>query len=84
MLLSLAHNHFVDTTVDNGIEVQITKDTNECIICASHFKFTISDDSESTLINHLCERVEYNTLPAVETPRTSVHKDRAPPFVVFG
>ncbi|HKL14816.1 MAG TPA: hypothetical protein VJ915_04235 [Balneolaceae bacterium] len=84
MLLSLAHNHFVDTTVDNGIEIQITKDTNECIICASHFKVSFSDDNKTNPITLLWERVELNTLSAVKSPRVDSHNKRAPPFVVLG
>ena len=82
--MSLAHNHFVDLTVDNGIEIHVTKDTNECIICASHFKVSFSDDSKSSPVTLLWESVEFKTLPAVTSPRVDSHNKRGPPFVVLG
>lgn len=84
MFLSFAHSHFVETTFDNGIEVQITKDTNECIICASHFKISVSSDTDSTPIAFQWDTVEHHTQPAVDSPEVGIHNDRAPPFVVHG
>lgn len=84
MFLSLAHNHIVDIIVDNGIEVQVTKDTNECVICASHFKISVTSDIDSSPLTLLRERVESSTLPAAKSPRVGIHNNRAPPIVVHG
>jgi hypothetical protein len=84
MFLSLAHSHFVERTVDNGIEVHITKNTNECIICASHFKISVSPDTEPSPVVHQWEIVEFSTRPALAPPLTGNHNNRAPPFVVYG
>jgi hypothetical protein len=81
MMLSLAHNHIVDNKVDNGIEVQIERNTNECIICASHFKISVSSDTDSTPLTLYWESVEPETQSAILTPQKSVKNNRAPPIV---
>gem|GEM_PF-923016 len=84
MFLSMAHSHFVETMVDNGIEVHITKNTNECVICASHFKISVSSDTEPSPVTLQWEIIEFSTRPAIAPPQIDIHNNRAPPFVVFG
>lgn len=84
MMLSLAHNHIIPDTVDNGIDVQIEKNTNECIICASHFKVSVSADSDTTPLTLSSETVEFETINAFVSPQNSVKNNRAPPVVVKG
>lgn len=81
MMLSLAHNHFVDSAIDNGIDVQIERNTNECIICASHFKFSITTDTDSSPLTLHWESVEFETQSAFASPQKSVKNNRAPPVV---
>ena len=84
MLLSLAHNHLVEFSVDNGIDVQIERNTNECIVCASHFKFSVDTEIHSSPLALHWETLDAETAPAVDSPVTSFHKNRAPPSVVIG
>lgn len=81
MMLSLAHNHIVDNKVDNGIEVQIERNTNECIICASHFKISVTTDIDSAPLTLHWESVDPETQTAFVSPQKSVKNNRAPPIV---
>ena len=84
MMLSLAHNHIIPNTVDNGIGVQIEKNTNECVICASHFKISVSADSDTTPLTLYSESIEFETRNAFASPLKSTKNNRAPPLVEKG
>lgn len=82
LLLSLAHNHFVDDTVDSDIEIHVTKDTNECAVCASHFKVAVSVELEPNPLLLHWESPSNDLVRPECSPVFTVHNDRAPPFVV--
>ena len=82
LFLSLAHNHFVDATVDSDIEIHVTKDTNECAVCASHFKVTPSTDLELNPLLRHWDSPSVDIVSAIFSPVFTIHDDRAPPVVV--
>lgn len=84
MFFSVAHNHFVNNSIDNGIEIQIEQYTNECTICASHFKTSADTDNQTDpLISHWSAAQEVS-VPVVESPPVGIHNERAPPFLIRG
>lgn len=84
MFLSVAHSHFVDTTIENGIEFQIEQDTNECTICASHFKISATSDIQTGPITFHWVTAQEISNPSVESPLVGIHNERAPPFLIRG
>ncbi|MEX0662417.1 MAG: hypothetical protein WD381_05970 [Balneolaceae bacterium] len=78
--LSTIHAHYdLDDPID-GIEYQFSQDSNECAICASHFKISTDSDLKSEL------PLFYNSLLFVHTddiivdPLNNIQDGRAPPF----
>ena len=82
MFLSVAHNHFVDRIVDNGIKIQIEQDTNECTICASHFKMSADSDFETNPLTLHYVNSQESTEPAAELPIVGIYNERAPPSII--
>lgn len=78
----MAHSHFVDTTIDNGIEIQIEQDTNECTICASHFKTSADSDTQTNPLTSSWVTAQEVSVPEVESPLVGIHNERAPPFLI--
>lgn len=81
MFLSLAHNHIVESTPDNGIEIQIEKNTNECVICASHFKVSVSSNSGLSPVTLNWQVLHLQTLSVHISAKIGLYNNRAPPVV---
>lgn len=80
----MAHSHFVDNTIDNGIEIQIEQYTNECTICASHFKTSADSDIQTGPLTSHWVTAQEVSVPVVESPPFGIHNERAPPFLIRG
>lgn len=83
MFLSVFHAHFAES-VSDADQVVITKDYNECAVCASHFKVSNSVPNFKTEF-FLPDFIDGESKEsAEESPIAGIHNERAPPFFIRG
>lgn len=80
LTLSTVHFHYGDDSHADGIELQITQDSNDCAICASHFKVTSGSELDSEVYLHFNTSFFVHTEYTIVDPLNNTHDGRAPPF----
>lgn len=80
--MSVVHFHYDGGEHVDGIEHQISQVTNECAICASHFKVTPGSDHESDVTLHFSTQILVLSDKIIVDPLNNVQNGRAPPFTV--
>lgn len=78
--LSTIHTHYDTDDYIDGIEYQFSQDTNECAVCASHFKITAGSDLESEAPLFYSDLLFVHTELFIVDPLNNIQDGRAPPF----
>lgn len=80
--MSVVHFHYDSGEHDDGIEYKISQVTNDCAICASHFKFTFDFKPELESFISFNSSVNLDTNKTAQEPIVGKHKGRSPPSTV--
>lgn len=84
MSLSVIHNHIYEETFVDGIEYQIVQDSNECSVCASHFKVVPDFEIESDVIPLRISSLSVFSESVIIDPLFNLQDGRAPPIGFTG
>lgn len=78
--LSTIHTHYDTDDHIDGIEYQFSQDSNECAVCASHFKIIAGSDLESDAPLFYSNLLFLPTDAVIVDPLNNIQDGRAPPF----